>query len=93
MQTPHRATFIPSVILAVLALSAPSSIHAADPALEAYLRQCDRDYSDELAMLGATFSSPGYHTTVPGGTWYISPTKSRNSRPVSLSYRNGWSGT
>jgi hypothetical protein len=47
---------------------------AAESALDAYLADCDRRFSEEHAMLGTSFTSPGYHTTVPDGTW-VHPTR------------------
>lgn len=41
----------------------------AESELAAYLDECGRRYSEEHAMLGQNFHSPGYHTTIPSGTW------------------------
>lgn len=58
--------------IAAAALLAWSEVRAAETygsALDAYLEECGDRYSEEHAMLGQAFSSPGYHSTVPSGRW------------------------
>lgn len=38
-------------------------------ALEAYLAQAGKAYSDKVHMLGCTWHGPGYHSQVKAGTW------------------------
>lgn len=65
---------VPTLLAAQLATSSARSVAsddvvAPDDALEAYLDECGKRFSDEHAMLGQRFGSPGYHSRVPSGTW------------------------
>ena len=59
------------ILIAAAVLGLASRGAAADDgaALTAYLDECGQRYSEERALLGLAFSSPGYHTTVASGTW------------------------
>jgi hypothetical protein len=47
----------------------PAGAAAIGADLAAYLERCDKDYSDQVQMLGSRWSGPGYHSTVLPGTW------------------------
>ena len=57
--------FINLCFAAVVVAAAPSD----GEILDAYLAHCAPNYSDEHAMLGQKFRSPGYHTKIPDDTW------------------------
>ena len=37
--------------------------------MDNFLAECDRAFDGELQLYGTKYKSPGYHTTVPDGTW------------------------
>lgn len=70
----------------VAAIAAPGENVVAgeiDPDLETYLAYCAGNYSETHQMLGTKFQSPGYHSTVPGGTW-VHPTRQSLGYAVAL---------
>ncbi|GIV77636.1 MAG: hypothetical protein KatS3mg050_2030 [Litorilinea sp.] len=42
--------------------------------LATYLAHCDARYSPDQHMVGVAWSGPGYHSTIPNGTW-VHPTR------------------
>ena len=55
--------------------------------LARYLQVADRNYGAEDRMLGMAFSSPGYHSRVPPGTW-VHPTRQSLDYAVALLARH-----
>ncbi|MFZ5831955.1 MAG: hypothetical protein ACOY3P_17865 [Planctomycetota bacterium] len=68
-------------------LTAQSGSAASDPKRDAFLEAADATYSEEHQMLGTEFSGPGYHTTIPDGTW-VHPTRQSFGYAVALLSRN-----
>lgn len=64
---PVVAIHLPFVAEMDRALAEPSGSLAAK--LDQYLDGCASRYSEEHQMVGEKFSSPGYHSQVPSGTW------------------------
>lgn len=56
------------IVLALFVAPGLSVAAPADSALNKYLEECSSRYSEEHALLGQVFSSPGYHSMVPSGT-------------------------
>lgn len=55
--------------LGILLVCCAKVATASQPPLDQYLATCADRYSEEHAMIGQRFSSPGYHSQVPSGTW------------------------
>ena len=67
-------TLIMTGLAAMSAFLAAGDGGEGETALEQHLAECDSRYSDDVGMLGKTWHSPGYHTTVPDGEW-VHPTR------------------
>jgi hypothetical protein len=75
----------------IATLLAASLLFAATPTdaevLDSYLTACEPNYSEEHAMLGTSFRSPGYHTRIADGTW-VHTTRGSLEYAVALLARN-----
>ena len=58
-----------TLLLVLLGLTRVVAAARADSRLDRFLEECGKRYSDEWQMVGQKSYSPGYHTTVPSGTW------------------------
>ena len=78
MISQRQSVLIGSIVVALSALCAGADFFPTDARRAAFLRaleRVDRNYDPTAQMLRAEFSSPGYHTTLKGGTVH----RTRNS--------------